>query len=264
MQRRIDAQQAGTQHSTQQQQQQQHDLQQQHQPEHLDQQESQPARAPATPTRHEADLVGNISISSDSLPPEGLQPASLLHPSSSSASLSSAGSTPVSRLQLGSIYPAALSDTQLVKLGAITAELSQVSHTSQVGEISNGGQTQPGESVQVLVVPAHALQPAAAAAAASGGKAGQADLHKQHKKSKRERAKGLLSSFTGGYVQCLMATLEMYESLWQAWPPLSQKACLLCILQRPEADLTVVVLHQAASAIRVILSDLQPKSHEYM
>lgn len=211
VQRRIDARrQAEAQQpnpSQQQQQPQEHDSQQQQQPKQQSglQEHGQPDSAPATPTRHEADLVGNISISSDSLPPEGVQPAFLLRPSSSNASLSSTGSTPVGRLQLGSIYPAALSDTELVKLGTNNAEQSHISHISQVGEVGDVGEIQAGGGVPLVLVSPQALQSAGA------GQAGQADPHKQHKKSKRDRAKGLLSSFTGGYVQCLAPCSENTE-----------------------------------------------------
>ena len=100
------------------------------------------------------------------------------------------------RLQLGSIYPAALSDTELVKLGGNQDEPREISQMDEIRHM------QPGDVMPVLVVPPQALQSPGQGA----GQATQPDQPKQGKKSKRERAKGLLSSFTGRSVSWVAFT----------------------------------------------------------
>lgn len=185
VQRRIDAKQSCNQpqqqqeqqllqqESVDQQEQQQPPLKQEQQPPVVDPQ--QPGLAPATPSRFGAGVPASM-LSSDSIAPELMLPPSLVNSSSISSNLSSQGSSPVQRLQLGSQYPAALSDTELVKMGETGSDSSQTSFDS---------------AAPVVVLPAHVLETFGP---------GQPGEQIQGKKSKTQKAKGLLSSFTGGCV----------------------------------------------------------------
>ena len=171
VQRRIDAKQTAKQEQQPaQQQQQQHSPLEQRQPD-----TEQPDCAPPTPLLTGSDVPASM-LSSDSIAPELVLAPSLMTSSSISSDMSSAGSSPVQRLQLGSRFPAALSDTELVKLGGAGSDASQASYDS---------------TLPVVALPPQVFE---ALGAIPPGQ------QKPGKKSKREKARGLLSSFTGGYV----------------------------------------------------------------
>ena len=178
MQRRIDAKQQGQQQQEQQAPEQQSAQETQQQPQlqqpildlrHQDQQ--QPELAPATPSQTAADLPVS-RLSSDSIAPGLLRPPSLVASSSISSDLSSGGSSPMHRLQLGSRNLAALSDSELVKLGEVVSEPTQTAHNN---------------ALPVVVLPPQVSE-------TLGGGDG---VQEKGKMSKREKAKGLFSSFTG-------------------------------------------------------------------
>lgn len=181
MQRRIDAKQQGQQQQEQQapelqstQESQQQPLQQQQQQPILDlrdQDQQQPELAPATPSQTAADLPVS-RLSSDSIAPELLRPPSLVASSSISSDLSSGGSSPMHRLQLGSRNLAALSDSELVKLGEVGSEPTQTAYNN---------------ALPVVVLPPQVFE----ALGVGDG------VQEKGKSSKREKAKGLFSSFTG-------------------------------------------------------------------
>ena len=133
--------------------------------------QQQPHLAPATPSQTAADMPVS-RLSSDSIAPELLRPASLVASSSISSDMSSGSSSPVHRLQLGSSNPAALSDSELVKVGEVGREPSHTASNS---------------AVPLVVLPSQVFE------ALGGGHAAQ----ERGKRSKREKARGLFSSFTG-------------------------------------------------------------------
>ena len=118
-------------------------------------------------------------IDSDELPPD-----SCLETSSSAGDLDSQSGESAQTPQPPDLQPVGLTDAELIKLAGLTSVVQQAQHAQQLA----GSQPAPGAgNGSVNIVAKADSQKTAAAASAEG---------KQRRKSKREKARGLLSSFT--------------------------------------------------------------------
>lgn len=181
VQRRIDARQAATQPQTQ---------------PALDQQDPQriPTPAPAEPPLSKDSYYSIIDRSAD-LPAD-------LHTSSSTDDLESQSSGPVLVSELPAHHqPVGMTNAELSKLAALKSGAQQAQHVQQPAG------AQPG-------VPGAANGPVNILAKADSQKATAAPAHgKQRRKSKREKARGLLSSFTSSRKQTDSKEEDMDQAL---------------------------------------------------
>ena len=107
-----------------------------------------------------------------------------MHTSGSASSLDSVASGQMETPQLAPHRPVGMTDAELVKLAELKAGSQQAQHAQQPAAYQTASNA--------------AAAPISVLAKAGSGKGAPAAEGKQRRKSKREKARGLLSSFTGG------------------------------------------------------------------
>ncbi len=110
---------------------------------------------------------------------------SKMHTSGSASSLDSEASGQMETPQLAPHRPVGMTDAELVKLAELKAGSQQAQHAQQPAAHQTASSAAAAVPISVL-------------AKAGSGKGAPAAEGKQRRKSKREKARGLLSSFTGG------------------------------------------------------------------
>ena len=182
VQRRIDARQAATQPEMQ---------------PALDQQDAQRIPTP-TPTEPPLSKDSYYSI----IDPSADLPAGL-HTSSSTEDLESQSSGPLLVSELPAHHqPVGMTDAELSKLAALKSGAQQAQHVQQPAGAQPG--VQPGAANGLVNILAKSDSQKAAAASAQG---------KQRRKSKRDKARGLLSSFTSSRKQIDSKEEDMDQAL---------------------------------------------------
>lgn len=126
-----------------------------------------------------------------------------MHTSGSASSLDSAASGQMETAELAPHRPVGMTDAELVKLAELRAGSQQAQHAQQPAAYQTAS-TAAAAPISVL-------------AKAGSGKGGPSAEGKQRRMSKREKARGLLSSFTGGHKR-----VESEEDMNQAMQMLAE------------------------------------------
>ncbi len=125
------------------------------------------------------------SFSSRGKNTDEMLPESNMHTSGSASSLESEASGQMETPQLAPHRPVGMTDAELVKLAELKAGSQQAQHAQQPAAYQTASNAAAAVPISVL-------------AKAGSGKGAPSAEGKQRRKSKREKARGLLSSFTGG------------------------------------------------------------------